>query len=663
MKKLYIPLVLFIGIGLNLNAQEAPAKKACKEKRGDKYAFNYSFDKAIDSYTRTKHLSTEGQRKLAESYRSINQNIKSEEAYSVLVAKPNGILPEDYYNYAMVLKSNGKFDESGKWMDKFAALKPADLRVKDYAANKTEFSSLSKDDGKYKINTLTVNTDADDFGTCYYKNKIVFASTGANPKWTQKKYNLNGKPFLDMYVSEIENGQLKAPEKFGKNLNGKLHDGPASFNKDGTYMAFTRNNYDLKRKERVNKVQICFSTLKDGEWTAPEPFALNNKDYSVGHPCLTANGNTMYFTSDMPGGFGGADIYRISKDEKGAWGKAENLGDKINTEGDELYPFYEEKNGVLFFSSNGRFGLGGLDIFSCAVNGSKFGTVRNAGAPLNTSSDDFALIVDENLKTGYFSSNRNGGNGADDIYSVDLLKLDIGKKIEGFAKDNKGSVIPQTAIVLFDNRGQAIDSLTTKGDGAYTFLADSDKYYKLTGKKENYNDGETAVTTFGKEYIIKADVTLLQKEEPIAEKIKVGADLGKILALNAIYFDYKKFNIRPDAAIELDQIVKVMNEYPEMVVQLSAHTDCRASKAFNQKLSEKRAATTAGYVKKRITKPSRIYGKGYGETQLVSGCACEGKVVSNCSDEEFQKDRRSEFIIIKKIDMPLLTDKAGVSKK
>lgn len=656
MKKIYIPLIVLIGMGFTATAQ----KKSSKEKRGDKYAFSYTFDKAIESYNKAKKLTPEGQRHLAESYANMNQNIEAEAAYATLVARSEGVIPEDYYNYAMILKTNSKYDEANKWMDKFNEAKPSDLRAKDYVANKGSLSKLSTDDGKYKVVHLDVNSDAQDFGTSYYNNKIVFASSGANPKLNAKKYNWNGKPFLNMYVSEVENGQMKTAEIFDKNLDGKMHDGPASFAKEGTFMAFTRNNYDLKRRDRVVPVQICFSNFKDGKWSDPEFFILNSKEYSVGHPSLTANGNTMYFTSDMPGGFGGADIYRISKDDKGVWGKAENLGDKINTEGDELFPFYEEKNGVLFFSSNGRYGLGGLDIFICATNGSKFGSVRNAGAPLNTQFDDFSAISNDQLSTGYFSSNRAGGSGDDDIYSVDYLKLDIGKKIEGLAKEKNESPIPNTFVTLFDDKGNVMDTLTTKADGAYSFLAETDKNFKLTGNKENFEEGSTTANTFAKEFVVKADVILLKKEEVIAkkieEKIQVGADLGKILALNSIYFDLDKYDLRPDAVIELDKIVKIMNEYPDMIVELGSHTDCRATKEYNQILSDKRAKVPAWYVKKRINNPERIHGKGYGEEKLTSGCACEGEVISTCTDEEFQKDRRTEFIIIRKtikLDAPL----------
>ncbi|MFL5753977.1 MAG: hypothetical protein ACJ76F_11265, partial [Bacteroidia bacterium] len=444
MKKLLIPVILFLWVGISGFTPE----KSSKELRGDKYFFVYSYNKAIDSYTKADQLSMEGQRHLAESYHQTAQDSLSEAAYSKLISSASGVMPEDYYNYAMLLKSTGKYEESGRQMDKFRELAKNDLRSKSYADNKGKLAAMRLDDGKYKTEHLNINTEAEDFGPCYYKNKIVFSSSRAT-KLAPKKYNWNGKPFLDMYVSEMDGSQLKDPQNFDKSLNGKLHDGTASFSKDGNYMAFTRNNYDTKRKDKVIQLEICFSKYASEKWTDPQPFALNSKDYSVGHPCLSADGNTLYFTSDMPGGYGGADLYRVSRNEKGEWGKQQNLGAKVNTEGDELFPFFEEKNSVLFFTSNGRFGLGGLDIFMCIFNGTEFGKAYNAGAPLNTQYDDFAVIVDEKISKGYFSSNRAGGSGDDDIYAFDFLKaLEIGKAINGIAKNKKGEALPGTFITF-----------------------------------------------------------------------------------------------------------------------------------------------------------------------------------------------------------------------
>lgn len=655
MKSLITTITLCIAVSINAFAID----KSNKEIKGDKYYFIYAFDKAIESYRHSKELTTEGQRRLAKSYFNIEKYTESEIAYSKLVTMANGNLSEDYFNYSMILKSNGKYDQSNIWMDKYIELKPNDLRSKDYVANKNNISNIKNDDGKYKIEHLTLNTDAQDFGTSYYKNSIVFTSSRSNAKMIARKSNWNGKPYLDVYISEIEDGQLKKPHILAKKIDGKMHDGPASFSNDGNYIAYTKNNYDITKKDKVVKLELFFANNTSGKWSKAEPFYLNNKDYSVGHPCLTANGNTMYFASDMPGGFGGTDIYKTSKDDKGVWGKAENMGAKINTEGDELFPFIEENNEVLFFASNGRFGLGGLDIFICPINGSKIGTTYNAGYPLNTQYDDYATIVNTTTNKGYFSSNRVGGSGDDDIYSFDLLKpLNIGKKIKGIAKDKNENPLAKTFITLLYDNGTMIDTVTTNTNGAFSFLVDNDKKFKLTGEKEKYVEGNTLVNTFEKEFIVKADVILLNREEEIAKKIEVGADLGKILELKpvfngdlnaeTVYFDLDKSDIRPDAVIELNKIVKIMNEYPGLVVELGSYSDCRATKEYNQALSDKRAKVSAWYIKSRINKPERIYGKGYGETKPVNGCNCEGTTTSNCSEEEHQKNRRTEFIIMKK---------------
>lgn len=644
MKKNYIPIIFLFAYSINASAQE----KSRQEKLGDKYSFSYSYEKAIDSYNSADKLSLEGQRKLAESYSLIGENAKAAEIYIKLVESPTGVLPIDYYNYAMILKSNGKYMEANKWMDKFVNLNPYDLRSKSYTDNKSRFDSLLVDESKYKIEHLAFNTNAGDFGTNYFKNNLVFASTRSKSPAFKRKFNWNGKPFLNLYVAEIENNQLKNPENFSKSINGTMHDGPASFSNNGTYMAFTRNHYKDKSKDKVVELQIWFSSFINNKWSDPLPFSHNNSGYSVGHPFLTADGKTMYFSCSMPGGFGGADIYKVKKGDKGEWEKPENVGNKINTEGDEVFPFLNESNKTFYFSSNGQCGLGDLDIFTCKMNGSEIGTVENIGFPINTQYDDFAFIIDSSSAKGYFSSNRLGGSGDDDIYSFSTLKnLEIRKKLMGIAKDETGKIIPNTFVSLLDSKNEVIENVTTKKNGAYVFFIESDKEFVLSGKKEGYVDGISHANSKSKDSIVVMDVVLIKNEIVVVKMIEVGKDLAKVVKFKPIYFDYHEYKIRADAEIELDKIVKIMNEYPNMVVSLNSHTDCRASKNYNQKLSVKRADASISYIKKRITKPERISGKGYGETKLINACNCEGDVTSTCSEEAHQENRRTEFIIVK----------------
>lgn len=646
MNKLLLALLFLFGTSFTAAAEE----KSRKEIRGDKHYFVYSFEKAIDSYKHAKHLTVEGQRRLAKSYACLEQNSAAENAYSILVAMA-GSHPEDYYSYAMVLKKNGKTEQSSMWMNKFCEVKPADLRAKDFKLNSGQSRELSADNGRYKVELLSINTDADDYGTSYFNNQIVFASSRAKPKMIVKNYNWTGKPFGDLYVSDIDNTKLKKPSNFGKRLNGKLHDGPASFSKNGTLIAFTRNNYETEKKDRVVNIEIWFSTLTDDKWSDETAFFLNDKSYSVGHPSLSADGNTMYFSSDKPGGYGGADIYRTTRNSDGTWGSEVNMGAKINTEGNEMFPFYEEKNGILFFTSDGRFGLGGLDIFICPINDNEIGTAVNAGAPLNSPSDDFAVIVDSTLEKGYFSTNRPGGSGGDDIYSVDILKsLNIGKKLEGIAQNEKGTALPFTFITLFDDNKNTIDTVTTNANGAFTFLVGTDLNFQLTGQKDKYKNGSSTANTFGKAYVVNVNIILSQEEEEVLtiKAVPIGSDLAKILVLNNIYFDLNESVIRPDAEPELLKIVKALNANPTMEIRISSYTDCRETSEYNVALSKRRAEASIGFIRARISNPERVSGTGYGETNLVNGCACEGDEISGCNEEAHQKNRRTEFTIIKK---------------
>lgn len=737
MKKLYISIsILALTFGQGFAQQ-----KSTRELKGDKYYSFYSFNKAIDKYNAAgTELSLDGERKLADSYHNVNNNAKAEEVYARYINQP-GVIADDYYNYAYVLKENGKYEEANRWMQKFKEMAPNDLRAKNYAANNAELTNLLKDEGRYKINHLAINTNAEDFGPAYYNNQIVFASSrrkGSHP--IKRIYNWNNKPFLDLYVADVAGEELKDPKRFSKKIDKKLHEGPATFANDGKMMAFTRNNYDSKSKDGIVKLEIFFMEKdKDGNWGEQKPFKLNSSEYSVGHPCLSADGNTMYFVSDMPGGLGGADLYVIKKDGSGNWGDPKNLGDKINTEGNEMFPYFEENNGFLLFASNGHLGLGGLDMFITPIrDDGTFGKVLNMGAPLNTQSDDFGLIIDNKMNKGYFSSNRSGGSGDDDIYAFQLLTpFSFGKTIKGVAKDKTGAILSGAVVILRDDAGKDVGRVTTGADGAYSFTADADKMYRLTGTKSKYFDGMNTANTAVNDDVITSDV-ILEKDpglslyalvtdkathEPLAgvkmrvinnvtgkeetvitpasgdfrkplsenklndrisynivlekdgylaktvtynkvldkegqynvsseldlgmDKIAVGTDLAKLVDLKPIYFDLGKYNIRKDAAVELEKIVKVMNENPSMIVELGSHTDCRGTAASNLKLSDNRAKASAEYIKKKISNPDRIYGKGYGESKLKNGCACEGAVKSTCTEAEHQENRRTEFIIIK----------------
>ena len=733
MRKYNFFLFFLLSLSITVNAQ-----KSKFEKKGDKLYSYYSFQEAAKYYSKENNLTIESRRRLAESYKNIGNYKMYEDVLSSIV-KNDKANNDDFLSFSNALKYNGKYEDAIFWMDKFLEKNPNDLRSLDFVKNKNELDKLLKNEGRYKIKNLDINSIHQDFAATFYKSgKIVFTSSKEGVKNIKRTYSWNQKPFLDLFIAEVKSGQFEKPKKLSKILNKKLHEGPAAFAKKGTYMAFTKNNYNGKSKDDIIKLQLYFSRSNKGEWLKEQPFIYNSPEYSVGHPWLNETGDTMYFASDMPGGFGGVDLYRTSKDALGEWEKPENLGKSINTEGDEMFPFVHDSTKILFFASNGLHGLGGLDVYMAKIKNSGFGPVTNLASPVNSQFDDFAFILNENMSNGYFSSNRLEGKGDDDIYSFQVLIPFVFEKVlSGKAKDTLGNPLSNVIIYLYDEMGTIISSDTSDADGNYSFVVEPDKNFKLSGSKNNYFDANTSVSSLSnsdtivselvlnrnpnlslyflltdkisKEKIPNAKVIITDKktgkltvfntsengdfvisldsekfnstldysikiekdgyfnkfadykktlnregqynihEDLDVETIKFteGMDLAKTLNIYPIYFDYDKFNIRKDAAVELDKIVKIMNENPTMVVELGSHTDCRGSMDYNEKLSARRAESSADYIKKRISNPERIYGKGYGESKPAVICYCEGKRPDSCTEANHQTNRRTEFIIVK----------------
>jgi outer membrane protein OmpA-like peptidoglycan-associated protein/tetratricopeptide (TPR) repeat protein len=707
------------------------------EVKGNKAYESYSYSKAINNYKKADFLTIAGQRKLAKSYRKTNQFYLAVEMYKKF-SNSSEVLPEDLFEYASLLRIIGNYEQSDIWMRKFHKAQPNDTRGERFTTYASTLPELLNDDGRFVVRNLRMNSSHQDFGTSYYGDKILFSSTREFTTPIRRIYNWTQKPFLNIHVADVKNGNLQNITRL-KNINKKYHEGPASYAQQVNILAFTANNYNERSSDGVSKLEIYFTSRLDGRWSKQKPFYLNNKEYSVGHPSITKDGNTMFFASDMPGGRGGVDLYMVTKRADGEWGQAINLGGIINTEGDEMFPFYHEKEEILFFASNGNFGLGGLDIFYSQRNSDgQFGQPVNIGVPVNSSYDDFAFIINEEMQTGFFSSNRITGRGDDDMYSFEMqIPIQIKKMLVGTSLDKDGNILSQTKVTLFDEEGDIAGTVITDETGKYEFVVEADKDWKLEGVKENYYDGHNQATTKTPEPIVYADVILekiptfslyvlitekhtkqplqdvkvsltntITKETEIIitpksgdflrqldnklndrisynlkleakgylaknltytkildregqynvheeldismDKIEEGVTrLETIIEINPIYFDLNKFNIRTDAAKELDKIVKVMNENPTMVIELGSHTDCRSSYQYNMWLSDQRAKASAAYVKARITNPERIYGKGYGESQLVNDCACEGAIKSDCTEEQHQLNRRTEFKIIK----------------
>ncbi len=635
-KRIYLSIA-FLGIILVSIAQDTDHIKL---KKANDYFHNFSFSNAIEKYEESGDRSLNTLRNLAISYSKIEDYKKAEELYAEIVNIDSSSV-EDMFLYASILEINQEYGDAKNWMELFSMQSSKDKRGISFLEH-SDYSYFLEDKGQFTIEHLPFNTKHQEFGAIYFQESILFTSTRKKMQSIQREWNWNELPYLSLYeVAKKEEDGKKWTDvsNFSRKLDKKFHDGPVAFNTQQTQMYITRNNYGEKSADGSVKLKLFRSELNaDGNWSDLEPFPYNSPEYSVGHASLTEDGKCLYFASDMPGGFGAVDIYKVEVNEDGTYGEPINLGEQVNTEANEMFPFIHRSN-ILFFASDGLSGLGGLDLFYGHIgeNGFKCG-VENLGFPINTNKDDFAFILDSLGTSGYFSSNRDGGNGDDDIYAFELVYPFLCQKIlKGTTLSQFGDTIPDALVSLFSEDGILIESVQSDSIGAYLFMVEADKFYSLTGQKPSYFNGKNKADTYTEEDVIIVDL-ILRKD------IKV---LAEIVQINPIFFDFDKFYIRPDAAVELDKIVEVMNKYDSLVVELGSHTDCRGTMAYNEWLSDKRAKASAKYIKERITNPERIYGKGYGEYKLLNGCECEGNVKVDCSEEAHQLNRRTEFRVIK----------------
>ncbi len=721
--------------------------------------------------------------------------------------------------YAQILASNGKYKEAQEIYDKYTRKVEDDPRGKGFSKLYNDVSVLSKNANCYKVDYLSINTNSSDFSPSYFKNGLVFVSNRRSTTGVRRVFGWNDTPFLDLYFLDNVSGiggqaaglgtgtdEKRTPRKRGSgggvlgsdeytaptandtrtigsyggtnvglglgygdkpqtesdrmsgSINSKYHEGPSAFFKDGSKVIFTRNNFmngkARKSSDGITKLKLYIGEADKEGWKNIKELPFNSDDYSVGHPALSPDEKLLFFASDMPGGFGGTDIY-VSRFDGSQWGQPVNLGKNINTKGNEMFPFVDDK-GHLYFSSDGHAGLGELDIFFSQVDGvTPKGRVINLGSPINSSKDDFGILTDGFRKAGYFSSNRKRGGDDDDIYKFDReceLKEGCDLIIAVYDAETK-MPLDNTKLVYEDKDGTIKEKLSDadgsvkleslEQDTEFTFRATREGYNANTvsfstkdcdnepsrleipmsrpkapvdtldpsiANRPVINDGYSDTTRNnpdsalpGKRCFLKGKVTMQGTNQAVAgvlvtlrnecnnsvqtvttnatgtyqfrvvegcdytvegtkdnlgskgKRIRrlsckngdVTADImmfstGDIVAVDNIYFEYGRYNLRPDARAGLDKLVKLMRQYPNMKVELRSHTDSRSETDFNQTLSENRAKSSANYLFKRGISRSRVEFKGYGETMLVNEC----KDGVNCTEEQHALNRRTEIKIL-----------------
>ena len=629
MKKIYTILLLIAVSTTIVSAQNSKTKKA--DNLYDRLAYTdaaQAYQKVLKRGTTDVYVFE----RLANCYYFINDTKKAEMYYK-RVAKSKDANPEAIYNYAQTLKANGKFSDYNTWMKNFAKLSPNDTRVKEFMKNPNYIPKIMDDMARYTATNMEdINSEYADFGGIVYGKDFYFAS-GRNT--SRKTYQWNEEPYLEIYKATNVGGTMKNAELLNGDVNTKYHESNAVISADGKRMYFDRNDYfegDYdKSASGINQINLYYAENIDGKgWSGVVSAPFNNNEYSTGHPALSQDGNTLYFVSDMPGGKGGSDIYMVAINSDGSLGTPKRLGDNINTEGKELFP-YLDSNGTLYFSSNGHMGIGGLDVFYAEAQGDGFGVVNNLGKGVNSSADDFAYKYDPTSQSGYVSSNREGGMGSDDIYMVEAVEIPCEVTIAVLViNENTNAAVAGARVDLYDTMGNRLSSKTSNVDGMVSFKAACDQAHEVQGVLADFESNASKVAP-ANDQKVSATIALKPIEEIIVEDQ---------IVLNPILFDLDKSNIKAQAAFELDKVVSVMNKYPEMVIAVGAHTDSRATDAYNLRLSEARAQSTVQYIISKGINAKRISGKGYGESQPKVSCG------DTCSEAEHQLNRRSEFTIV-----------------
>jgi len=812
--------VLSIAFVMLLAVTTTNAQKG-KLKRAQSAIEELNYVGAIDILNQIlqKKDDPEAKKLIAESYKKISDTENAEYWYSQVVLLSDA-KPLDKLYYGQMLQRNGKCEEASTWYDSYLADVPNDVRGQFLSkACDYENELMTKNAGIYNVEHLNINSNLDDFSPVLNDGKLLFASERDRGSAVKRLHCWTGNPFLELYEvdrRESESGACKSydygrVEKYDNLFNSKFHDAAIAFTDSGNEMYFTRNNLVKgktgKSDDGVVKLKVFRSTKNGDEWSELESLSFNSDEYSVAHPALSPDGTKLFFSSDMPGGYGGMDLYYANRDGE-RWGSPINMGPNVNTEGQEVFPFIKE-DGHVFFASDGHIGIGGLDIFSSPMDGMSFGAVTNLGYPINTYSDDFGLIFDTDGRNGYFSSDREGGLGRDDIYGfcktaipLEVLVMDcktnepipgatvvddcsgqsyttnadgiaiVDMKLDqcctftatndGYTQDAKEQcatdigdmsslkmelpICPMQqcdieGIVFDDGTGLPLggatvtlsndcemeeQSMTTDDSGRYYFLLDEGCDYTVRASKSNYfaataNDlstkdliecytlnanlnlqptqGSAPVTTTiqpsqpastgqtitstqsftssqpsgiwknvddGKYYM--ADGSIANQElingvkyvdgvryvdnvqestvatsssfQQVWTETETNASVSYLLH---VYYDFDKCSLRPEARPELEKLCRLLNENPEYIIEIGAHTDSRGSKSYNQTLSERRAKAVTKWLTKNCgIDPSRLYARGYGESTNVNGCTDRVP----CSEMEHQINRRTEFKVI-----------------
>ncbi|MFM7233079.1 MAG: OmpA family protein [Flavobacteriales bacterium] len=693
-------------------------------EQGNKAYERMAYNSAIGYYERGLEKDTANMAawaRLADCYRRVNDPVNASKVYGMILRSGTASISEHYF-YILSLLQTTKYAEANAEIAKFANSYKGDPRIESLQGCTRNLDEYLLKKNTFTVKPINQNGPASDICPVPYADGIVFISDRGIIGMKKVQTSATDRAVYMPFFAKGTNGSFNAPVPFETSAKTDFHSGPVAFDGTGNTMIITHSNTDGNNKSEdgngLVRLSLHTSVKSEKGWAAETALPFNNAGYSCMHPSLTKDGQTLYFASDMPGGQGGLDIWKSSWTGT-AWGTPENLGSKVNSLGDDVFPCITSEN-ILYFSSNGWPGLGGLDIYMSESSGTSWNRSENLGCDVNSSYDDFGFSYIAETKSGYFSSNRNNQGLNDDIYffeknctnaNITISDTETGKPIVG-------------ATVKIVENGVEIGNVLTDDSGNINRCLNPSRNYEFISKRDKYNDGKatlsntqlaassgsssaviqmkripdpvanvegrvfnaddksgvsgltislvnkksgetkTATTdTEGKYRFEKLDIDVdyevRTKKTDCGEPIEAFNTKGivgtknitmdipllcknDVIEIDNIYYDYNKFDIRPDAALELDKVVAILNKYPNMRIELRSHTDSRGNDNFNLKLSDDRANSAALYIVGKGIESKRIVAKGYGEKELINKC----KNGVKCDEKEHEVNRRTEFKIL-----------------
>lgn len=646
-------LYTILGVMMPLSLAFAQEQRSIRDRAAE-YFQRYEYARAAELYSQLSNRKEPRLQDLefaGESYYRM-RNFAAAESWFSKVAQHKDHNLQHILRYADLLKANGKYEAAKTQYRTYAERSGAPGEVQVKIAGCDSALIWIANPSPYAVrNEQGVNTARSEFSVSVIGSTPYYAGESASGDKSAEVYAWTGRPYLKLYQASLnQDKRLATPALLGADLNNlDFHVGPVASPDQGQTLYVTRTYVGKElgaeivkgQKYRTHRLELYKYVKQDGQWVGT-PFEHNDPDrFSVGHATFSADGKVMYFASDRPGGQGGTDIWYSERLANGSWGTPVNAGARINTKGDELFPQIGA-DGNLYYSTDGLAGMGGLDVFHTEGSKANWGTPVNLGYPLNSSWDDFSFVttVDDDLQQlGFLSSNRPGGQGEDDIYSFRFDKPQpepepIVVILQGVVTNkNTAERIADATIVLYEGDRMIVGRESSKGNGEFEFLLEPGKRYQVHGSKARFYPDSAGTNSLN----IVASDTLR-----VALALEPEYSVGKTFVLENLYYDFDKHNIRPDAALVLDELVQIMNENPTMKIELSSHTDSRGNDAYNMALSQRRAKAAVDYLISKGIAKARVVAAGYGESRLINECANGVQ----CTDEQHQANRRTEVKVL-----------------